>query len=218
MVERASAVEPALHQPVRHGERLAQILVRDVSERTPRRDARPPERFRLPHVPDPGDEALVEERVANGALLALGAQPPEHRVEVRREAEDVGPELRDPARVTRELEHRPVPEDGFVLVAAENEPRAPAAACAAGLDAPAAVHSQVAAQHEPALEAQQHVLPDRLHRLEAATAEPVREALRRRARMWRFHLHPLAGEHLQLQRRAMDRVTFRHATRVVASA
>jgi hypothetical protein len=36
--------------------------------------------------------------------------------------------------------------------------------------------------------------------------------------MWRFHLHPLAGEHLQLQRRAMDRVTFRHATRVVASA
>ena len=68
--------------------------------------------------------------------------------------------------VARELEHRPVPEDGLVLVAAEDEPRPAAATRAAALDAPAPRHPQVAAQHEPTLETEQHVLADRLNRLE----------------------------------------------------
>ena len=126
-----------------------------------------------------------------------------------------GPRCASLLGVGRELEHRPVPEDGFVLVAAQDQPRPPAAARAALLDAPAAGHPQVAAQHEPALEAQQHVLPDRLHRFEQATVKPLGKALRRGAGMRRFHLHALAGEHLQAYRRPMDRVTFRHATRVV---
>ena len=132
--------------------------------------------------------------------------------------EDVRAERRDAPSVAAELEHRPVPEHGLVLVAAEHEPRLAAAVRAARIDTPAAVHPQVAPQHEPALEAQQHVLADRFHRLEQPAVEALGEPFDRRPRMRRLHLHALAGEHLQPPRRPMNRITLRHEESLVVHA
>ena len=118
----------------------AQLGVAHLLEPPPRRDARLPERLRLPEVPDPGDEPLVEEGVADLALLRPGAQPREHRLEVGRLAEDVGPEPRRAANA-HELEHGAVPEHGLVLGAAQHEPRLPCARGAPLLDAPAPLHA-----------------------------------------------------------------------------
>src|SRR2546426_124400 len=143
---------------MRGAEDRAQLVVRDVGDRPPGRDARVPERLRLPEVADSRDESLVEQRVADRARR-LRAQTREHRVEIGRGIEDVRAEVRAPRGVATELEHRPVPEHRLVLVAAQHEPGPAGAARTALLDAPAADHAQVAAQHEPALETQKEVLP-----------------------------------------------------------
>src|SRR6185437_8273978 len=117
------------------------------------------QRLRLPEVPDPGDAALVEQGVADLARRGLRAQPLDHPVEVGRLGEDVRPEQPDAPLVAPELEHRPVPEHTLVRVAAQHEPRLPDASGAARLDAPAAAHPQMAVELEPAVEAQQEILP-----------------------------------------------------------
>ena len=48
-----------------------------------------PERLGAPDVPDPGDQALVEQRVAELARRMLAAQARDHRLEVGRLGEDV---------------------------------------------------------------------------------------------------------------------------------
>ena len=112
--------------------------------------------------------------------------------------------------LTDELEHRTVPEHGLVLASAQYEPRLPRAGRSPPLDAPAAVHPEVAAEDEPTLEMQEEVLPHRLYLLEPPAVEPLGQALHRGARMRRLDFHPLAHENLQPAGRPMQRIAFRH--------
>src|SRR5262249_47925710 len=179
-------------------------------EPAPRRDPRFPERLGTPNVPDPGHEPLVEEGVADLALLRDGAQPRDHRLEVGWLAEDVGAEAWRASRA-EELEHGTVPEHGLVLAATQHEPRRSRANRRRAPDAPAAVHPQVAAQDEAALEAEQEVLPHGLDAFEPPSVEPPGESLDRRTRMRGLDLDALADQNLQLPGGAMERITFRHA-------
>ena len=197
-------------------ERCAELLVRDVAR------ARATARRARPRALPPSTCSRCRRRGAGRAArrrplasCALGAEPREHRVEVGRLGEDVGAEVRD-ARRRRERARAP----GRSRAPPRTRRRggratAGRSARAAPLDAPTALHPQVAAQDEPALEAQQQVLADRLDRLEPAAVEPLGEALRRRARMRRLDLDPLADEHLQSRGGAVQGVTFGHANSLI---
>ena len=82
---------------------------------------------------------------------------------------------------------------------------------------PAAAHAQVAAEHEPALEAQQQVLADRLDRLEPAPVEALGREHRGRARVRRLDRDALADERLQPARRAVERVSLGHVPATLAA-
>jgi hypothetical protein len=69
----------------------------------------------------------------------------------------------------------------------------------------------MAAKNEAALEAEEEVLPDRLHRFEPTPVEPFRQPLHRGARMRRLDLESLADKRLQPAGRTMERIPFRHA-------
>src|SRR4051812_49139806 len=207
-------VEARTHQPVRGGEDCAELLVAHVAERAPGRDTLGPERFDLPDVPDPRDEALVEQRVADLALVRRTAEAREHLVVRGRVGEDVRAETPRDAAV--ELEHGAVPEHAGVLLAFQHEPRRPEDVLVPGEHAPAALHAQVAAEDEPALEAQQEVLADGLHAFEPLAVEPWRELLHGRPRVRRLDLELLTDEDLQPPSGTMQRVAFGHAGRVCA--
>src|SRR3954465_10381627 len=144
----------------------------------PGRPPRLPERLRLPEVPDPGHEPLVEQDIADLTLLRPAAQARKHRLVVGGLARDVGPE---PRRATGadELEDGAVPEDRLVLGAPQHEPGLASPYRTPGLDPPAAVHPQMAAQDEAALEPEQEILSHRLDRLEPPPVEPLGKALHR---------------------------------------
>src|SRR6266513_1414601 len=131
--------------------------------------------------------------VSNGAAR-LAAQVRNHRVQFRRLGEDVRPEPPDSAIV--ELEHRPVPEHGLALGAAQDEPRTSEQLRASRAHLPAARHAQMAAQDDTVLEAKDEVLSGRLDAEQPATVEALGEPLDRRPRVWRLDLDPLADEHL----------------------
>ena len=114
-METARTLEASVHHLCRGLEHGAQLLIGDIAERAPRGDARVPQRFRLPHVPDAGDDALVEYRVADLTRLRLRTEASEHRVELRRIREDVRTEVQWAPAVAPELENRPVPEHCLVL-------------------------------------------------------------------------------------------------------
>jgi hypothetical protein len=76
----------------------------------------------------------------------------------------------------------------------------------------------VAAEDQPALEAQQEVLADGLHALQRPPVQARRDAGRRRARMRRLDLDALADERLQALRGAVERVALGHRFRVQPSA
>ena len=97
-----------------------------------------------------------------------------------------------------------------MLGAAEDEPRPAGSRGAARLDAPAAAHPQVAAQDVSAGEAEEEVLPDRLHRFEHGAVQPLGDPLRRRARMRRLDADRLADEHLQPAGGEMERIALGH--------
>jgi MerR family transcriptional regulator, light-induced transcriptional regulator len=204
-----------VHESRRGLEHGAELLVGDVLQRAPRRDARVPQCFRFPHVPDAGDDALVEHGVADLARLRLRSKTREHGVELGRLRENVGAEMCRASAVARELEHRPVPEHCFVLGAAEHEPRQAAPLDAAPLDPPAPVHAQVTAKHEPAVEMQQKVLADRLDRFKRSAVETLCEPLRGGAWMRRLHLDLLSRQNLQPPCRAVQRIAFGHSRSVV---
>ena len=134
----ARAIERGAHQPRGLAEHALELLVGDAVEPQPRRELRVPERLRLPDVPDPRDEALVEQRVAELAGLVLAPQVRDHAGEVERLGEDVRPEAARAA--LGELEHRPVPEHRLALGAGEHEPGL-AVQLGAALDAPASGRS-----------------------------------------------------------------------------
>ena len=114
--------ERTAHLALRFVQDLEELGVGYVDELPPRRDPSRPERLGLPEVADPGHQPLVEERFADGTTLVGQAKAGQHGVEVRRDGEDVRPEPAGPAAV--QLEDWPVPEDGFALGSAEDEPRA----------------------------------------------------------------------------------------------
>ena len=66
----------------------------DVANAQPRRDADCPERLGHPHVADPGNEALIQERLAEPELPRT-AQPGDDRVDVELLAEHVLPQPPD---------------------------------------------------------------------------------------------------------------------------
>ncbi len=113
------AVYRASHQLVRCLENRPRVVIGGLADLAPRIDASPPERLRLPDVADSGDEPLVEKRVADVSGW-VAAQTRKHAVDVRRLGEDVAAEPADGVIV--ELQHRPVPEDGFALGAPKDEP------------------------------------------------------------------------------------------------
>jgi signal transduction histidine kinase/HAMP domain-containing protein len=210
----ARALDARAHLHVRRFEHRRQLLVAHVGERPPRRDASVPQRLRLPDVPDAGHEPLIEHSVADVAVLRRGAEALEHRVEIRWAREDVRAKASAHEGAAPELEHGAVPEHGLVRVAAQHEPGAPDPPRATRLDAPAARHAQVAAQHEPALEVQQEVLPDGLDRLEHAPVQPLRELHSGGPGMGRLDLDPLPREHLEPAGRPMERVSLWHGRSV----
>jgi hypothetical protein len=155
-----------------------------------------PERLGAPHVPDAGDEPLVEESVADLAAACLAAEPLDHPVELGRDIQDVRPEAAQSSLVAHELEHGPVPEDGLVLVAAQHEPRPAHPLRALPIDTPAAGHPQVAAQDEPTLEAEQEILADCFDALQRSAVQPFRQLLGGSPRMRRLDLDTLSRQDL----------------------
>jgi signal transduction histidine kinase/HAMP domain-containing protein len=218
VAERTRPLDAGPHQPVGGVENREQLPIGHVGELPPRRHAGLPERLRLPEIADPGDEALVDDGLADLPLLRGVAEALEHPFEVGRLGKDVGPEPAQRAGAPNELEHRAVPEDRLVLGAAQHEPGAADPPRAARLDAPAAGHAQVAAEHEVALEAEEQVLPDRLDGFEAASVKSVGEQPSARPGMRRLHLELLSDEDLQTGGGAVERVAFRHDGRVVPAS
>jgi hypothetical protein len=97
-----------------------------------------------------------------------------------------------------------------VTAAAQDKPRAARPPRPLLDDLPAAGHAQVAAQHEPAFEAQEQVLANSLDGEELAAVKPLGDALTRSPRVRRLNADPLADEHLKLARRTVERVAFGH--------
>jgi methanogenic corrinoid protein MtbC1 len=194
------------------GQHRAQLVVRDVGDGRPRRNAGLPERFGLPHVSDAGDEPLAEQRVADGPPR-LALQVLDHRREVGRIAEDVGAEA--PDRLLVELEHGPVQEQRLLLVTAEDEPRPADDPRTAVTDEPTTAHPEVAPDDDPALEPQQQVLAGGLDRLETPAVDPLGDVLHRGARMRRLGRHPLPHQHLEPPRGAGEGVAFGHEASVL---
>jgi hypothetical protein len=117
----AAALDRGCHQLVRGLEDRPRLVIGGLAGLAPRADACFPKRLRLPDVADPRDQPLVEERVADLSGWVT-AQIHHHGVDVRRLREDVRAEPADGVIV--ELQHRPVPEDGFALGPSKDEPRA----------------------------------------------------------------------------------------------
>jgi hypothetical protein len=195
---------------------VTQLLVAHVAERPPRRDLRSPQGLGLPHVPDPGDEPLVEQRVAHLATRVLTPEPGHDRVEVGRRSEDVGTHA--PNGSLRQLEHRPVDLDGLEPVAAQDEPRAAEDRRPPRAHEPTAPHAQVTAEHDAALEAEEQVLADGLDGFEQEAVDAVGHARDGAARMRRLGLEALSDERLQSARGAVDGIALRHATSVARAS
>ena len=71
----------------------------------------------------------------------------------------------------------------------------------------------MAAQRHAALEAEEEVLADGVHGLEAPAVEPLGDVLHRRPRVRRLDHELLADEHLQPPRGAAERIALRHGLR-----
>ena len=212
----AAGLDRSDHQLVGRLEDGAKVVVGDIVDRSPGRDASFPERLRLPEVPDPCDEALVEQRVAELAAR-VAPQVRGHPVEIRRLSEDVGPEPMDSPVV--ELEDGAVPEHGLALGATQDEPGTAHELRSSRPHLPPARHAQVAAQDDAVLEAEDEVLPGRLDAKQPTAVEARGELFDRCARMRRLDLDALADECLQPPRGPSQGIAFGHscqATRMQA--
>jgi signal transduction histidine kinase len=192
---------------VRVGHELLQRGVGDVRDRDPRREPGVPERFRGPHVPDPGHELLALERLRQ-RQGGSPAQARDHLPELRRVVEDVRTE--PPGDVVAQLQERAVPLHGLEFPPPQYEPGPAAQRRSARLNPPAPLHPQVAAEGHSALEAQQEVLADRIDTLEPASVEARGEVQGGGARVGRLDLDPLADERLEPAGGAMDAVSLGH--------
>ena len=84
-----------------------QLLVARRPDRKPRRQPHGPERLRHPHVPDPGDEPLILEHLAERPRPVGAAEARDERRRIGRLGEQVRAEPAHRAEV--ECQHRPVP-------------------------------------------------------------------------------------------------------------
>jgi hypothetical protein len=188
-----------------------ELGVADVPELRPRRDSRVPERLGEPHVPDAGDETLIDERLAHEARLVDTAKSGEDLVEASPRREQVGAER--PRPTVLEPEHGAVPLRCLPLAPAQDEPRPPSTwHTGARLQAPAPVHAEMATEDDAALEAQEEVLADGVHGFEAASVDDPGDAGREASRVRALGLDTLSDENLEALRDAMDRVAFGHGT------
>jgi hypothetical protein len=151
MATAAPGVDGCAHQLGRGLERAPAVVLGNVAQPAPGRELGLPQRLGEPHVPDPGDDRLVEQRLTEPARLVGAAHPLEHRVDPRWALEDVRPEPRERARV--QLEDGAVPEHAFDSRPAEHEPRLPGARLPPRPDRPATGHAEMRAQDDAALEA-----------------------------------------------------------------
>jgi hypothetical protein len=142
----------------------------------------------------------------------LRTQPGDHRLEVGRLRQDVGPDTAHRALV--QLENRTVHLHRFQSLPAQDEPGPPENRRPSGPDEPASAHAQVAPYHHPALEAQQQVLANRFDRLEPQPVHAVGDARDGRPRVRRLRLDSLPHERLETTSRAMQGVPLGHAASV----
>jgi hypothetical protein len=185
----------------------SQRVVARVADAHPRRDLDRPECLRHPHVPDPGDEPLILERLPEPPAGGT-AQPRDGGVEVDLGGEHV---LAEPADWTGlERQHRAVPEDAFELVATKHEPRSSHPLLASRLDPPAPGHPQMTPHDDPSFEPEQEMLADGLDRLQHPPVDAFRHAGRPAARIRRLDLQPLSDERLQTARGTVKRVALGH--------
>ena len=162
-----------------------------------------PERLGLPQVPDPRDDALVEDDLAERpALIDVPEASDLHVV-----GEDVRPEPLGAAAV--ELEDGAVPEDGFLLAPAQHEPGPADAPRAGGDDAPPPVHAQVAADHDVALELEQKILADGARRQQPPSVHERGDG--RSARMRRLRRDLIPDQRLNAPRGAVERIALGHS-------
>jgi hypothetical protein len=152
--------------------------------------------------------ALIEDGLTDRAPRVVGSQVRDHRIEVDRFAQDVGPEPIDAARV--KLEDRAVPEDGLLLTAAKHKPRAPGAPRAARHDTPPSRHAEMAPDNVPAFETQEQVLAHRFYAEQPAPIELLGQLPDTGARVWRLDADFLTDERLQPASYPMETVPFRH--------
>lgn len=175
-----AARERALHQPARGLDGGGERLIRDLADAEPGRHADLPKRLGHPHVPDPGDEPLLLERLAEPELAGR-AKPVDRGRHVELGREDVLPEPPDRAGVERQ--HRPVAEHALDRLSAEDEPRQPHSLRPSRIDAPAPAQPQVAANDDVPVEAQEEVLADGVDRLEHVAVDRLRDPSRLRPGM-----------------------------------
>ena len=172
----------------------------------------------LPHVADPGDRALVEQRVADRARRVVLAQAAQEalRVELGRQnvrAEPAEALVEARARLGHQLEHRSVELHDRSLAAPQHQPggaRRRAGAPSSTRQAPR--HAQVRVHRQVALEADEQVLAVGIDRRHGAARKPLLPARPAEARMWRAQLiGHVAREHgPDAVRRVVDRVALGH--------
>jgi hypothetical protein len=169
-----------------------------------------PERLREPHVPDPGDQPLIEERFGDELRLVEAAEATDDVGDLGLLGEQVRPEPAD--RTLVEREDGTVPLLRFPRRATQDEPGTAAAGGAAPLEPPAAAHPEVAANDDAALEAKEEMLADRLDSLQDAPVDGRGHTCREPLRMGALRVDALTDERLQKQRDATEGVAFGHAS------
>ena len=163
-----------------------------------------------PHVSDPCDDTLVEERLTEEPRRIGPVQAADHAIEVEIVREQIGPQPRYRPRVERE--HGAVPLHRLPLLAAQHEPGPADVACAATFHAPASAQPEMATQRDAALEAQQQVLADGDDALQHALVDRGSDSGGPGPRMGGLGFDSLSHEHLQAGSGSMHGVTFRHQT------
>ena len=208
MAAATGAVDRRPHQLRGRFERVEAVGLGDSLEATPGRELRAPQRLCEPHVPDPGDDGLIEQRLAEPARLVGGTQPREHVIEARLRLQDVRPQPCD--RPCVQLENGPVPEHSFGPSPAQHEPRPAGPSTTGRRHRPATGQPQVRTEHDATVEAKDQVLAERLDRFEHAAVEPLGDPTGSSARVRRLGCDPLAYQHLEASCGAVDRVPFGH--------
>lgn len=151
---------------------------------------------------------LIENGVTDRPALIVASQVRDHRVEVDRLSEDVGPEPFESSCM--KLQDRPVPEDSFTLAAPEHQPRAAGALRATRDDPPPPGHAQMAPDDIPAFETQKQVLADRFDAEQPPPVEAPGQPRNARAWVWCLDFDFLTDKRLQPASCPVETVSFGH--------